>query len=352
MATNADCEKFERTTDLSIAGGTDFKTRDLPELLSPPGSNAHTTAAPDATPGNDLPPLLPTAEVDLSHDSELLSASVPTSGKRKRKAAPVEDRNRALKKVTFDREMTAQIMLWFDDCRERGLFISAKKDYRPIWQEVLERCQELWPQYSWKPEIISAKYDTERRRYRQWKALVDGYPSVTYDYSTGLPQMPEATWTRFVKRNNMNSRSVAWLRTIPLGDVDVYRSVFERATGRYIAEAGEIADAQLESTDSEDSDWDNPDIFDNDSESESINNIETPVPKRRRSTAAQQYRLTYRYNIRLVVDKTILLRYLPPLSSQPLLSLQPHDSLALRMSLGQARIYRSNLLARLATLRW
>lgn len=103
--------------------------------------------------------------------------------------------------------------------------------------------------------------------------------------------MPEATWTRFVKRNNMNSRSVAWLRTIPLGDVDVYRSVFERATGRYIAEAGEIADAQLESTDSEDSDWDNPDIFDNDSESESINNIETPVPKRRRSTAAQQYRV-------------------------------------------------------------
>ncbi|KAL2142020.1 hypothetical protein VTI28DRAFT_1710 [Corynascus sepedonium] len=312
MADNTDIELFERTIVVSVPGSTEVEPLDLSELPPSPDDVDNLT--------DDEPPPFPT--VDLVEDSSTPAALSPidscSNGNSLQSSRPIPTRqpqtadqaiaNKKRKtspaiplfrRVVFNREMTAQIMLWFDDCRKRGLFNSTKKkDYGPIWQEVLENCRERWPRYPWKTQIISSKYDTERRRYQQWKMLVDGYSGVTFDYTTGLPCVSESTWEQFVKRNNTNSKSVLWLRDIPLGDVEVYRSVFwrERASGSYIAEVDDVVDTQstdVVDVDLDDSVCDNVDILDTEFEDNSSNNIatETPVPKRRRLTSAQQHRL-------------------------------------------------------------
>jgi hypothetical protein len=95
--------------------------------------------------------------------------------------------------------MTDQVMLWFNDCKARGLFNSTKRrDYGPVWEEVAEHCAEQWPQYNWDDGVIKTKYDTERRRFQMWKLLVDEYSGVTLDPDTGLPLCSDAMWEQFV----------------------------------------------------------------------------------------------------------------------------------------------------------
>ena len=142
--------------------------------------------------------------------------------------------------------MTDQLMVWFTDCKNRGLFNSPnkRKDFGPVWIDVVERSREVWPRYGWSDRVISTKYDTERRRFQAWKTLVDGYPDVTLDPETGLPIIPAATWEQFVQRNKAPGKSMNWLKTTPLGDVGVYRNLFrqQRASGNHVAEVDDIND--------------------------------------------------------------------------------------------------------------
>ena len=90
----------------------------------------------------------------------------------------------------------------------------------------------------WTAKQIKTKYDTERKRFQQWKLLVNGYSGGGF-LPDGRPDISDDTWERFLRQNNTPSRKLNWLMTTPLGDVDVYRSVFsqELAVGTYVAEA-------------------------------------------------------------------------------------------------------------------
>ena len=132
----------------------------------------------------------------------------------------------------------------------------------------------------WTAKQIKTKYDTERKRFQQWKLLIDGYPRGGF-LPDGRPDVSDDTWERFLRQNNTPSRKLNWLMTTPLGDVDVYRSVFSRelAVGTYIAEAQDINDAQFGSD--EDSGPENNSDEDDD--------VVVPAP-RRRLTARQVQR--------------------------------------------------------------
>ena len=225
-------------------------------------------------------------------------SSVPTSRSRiqsrirSQRTQVNNNVRRLLRKVKFSRAMTDQVMLWFNDCKNRGLFNSAKhRDYGVVWKEVIGRCKELWPRYNWSDKVIKTKYDTERRRFQLWKILVDEYSGVTLDPDTSLPLMSDATWEQFVRRHNTSSRSVIWLKITLLGNVEVYRSVFfrERASGYYIAEVDDINSTQLEASDLEDSGRDIPELLDSESDKDD-NDIIAQSPTVQRLTSAQQQR--------------------------------------------------------------
>ncbi|EAQ91722.1 predicted protein [Chaetomium globosum CBS 148.51] len=283
-----DNEVFESTVDVPVARGVEFDPLGSPGLPSLPDEFNNPTP--------DEPPLFPPPPTTPASIPPPQQTAVANNNKKKRKAAIPKS---APTKVVFSKEMTAQVMLWFNECRKKGMFNSSKKkDYGPIWQEVFERCQEQWPRFPWKPNIIATKYDTERQRYQQWKMLVDGYSGVTFDYTANLPCVSESTWEQFVLRNNTLSKSVTWLRTIPLGDVDVYRSVFwrERASGNHIAEADDAADTQatdvVEEELEEDSNRDVPVMLDTESDEDDDNVAAvTPIQKKRKLTSAQQHRI-------------------------------------------------------------
>ncbi|KAK3346432.1 hypothetical protein B0T25DRAFT_278647 [Lasiosphaeria hispida] len=87
--------------------------------------------------------------------------------------------------------MTAAIMEWFEDCRAKGMFNSTKKkDYMPVWAEVMDRCKDKWPTVPWTSQSISSKHDTERGRFRLWKTFLE-YSGVSYDEETNLPAAAE-----------------------------------------------------------------------------------------------------------------------------------------------------------------
>lgn len=172
--------------------------------------------------------------------------------KRRRQRAGVEGavKPAMLKKIVYTTDMTAQIMLWFQECKNQGLFNSSKrKDYHQVWENVHMRCKEAWPQYPWTTSAIATKYDTERSRYRIWKSLLD-YSGVSYNEFTQLPEAAESVWESFLARHNTNKKNNIWLRYIPLGDREVYSSVFwrERATGRHITEAEDLSTQPVSQT--------------------------------------------------------------------------------------------------------
>ena len=117
-------------------------------------------------------------------------------------------------------------MLRFKDCKDLGYFNSSKKkDYGPAWDYVVENCQTTWPGPGpgpdWDHKLVSSKYDTERRRFLQWKQLVDGYSGGTLK-ANGLPDVSVATWERFLRQNSLPIRKFTWLKSTPLGDPEVY----------------------------------------------------------------------------------------------------------------------------------
>ncbi|KAL2137640.1 hypothetical protein VTI28DRAFT_8681 [Corynascus sepedonium] len=157
----------------------------------------------------------------------------PRNGRSKRrKVVPNSSKPPVLKKVVFSTTMTTNIMLWFKDCKDHGLFNSSKRrDYGPAWESVLERCQKSWPQFAWSQKTIAAKYDTEKRRFQAFKMLLEGFSGVTYDHITGLPEASESTWEAFLSKNNTKHHGFSWLRRVPLGYREVYESVFWREQG-------------------------------------------------------------------------------------------------------------------------
>jgi len=118
----------------------------------------------------DKPPLAPLATAntaDKPSNRKRASSAKETVAKKKKATAVTGALAPAkLQPVRFPGNNTTQVMLWFQECKVAGLFASGKKkDYRPAWQYVLERCKEAWPIMDWKEESISAKYNGERIRY-------------------------------------------------------------------------------------------------------------------------------------------------------------------------------------------
>lgn len=224
--------------------------------------------------------------------------AVSTGSRPKRRKVVLDSNTRPmLKKVIFSAGMTAQIMMWFKDCKDNGLFNSSKRrDYGPAWESVLVHCQRSWPQFPWSKKTIAAKYDTEKRRFQAFKMLLEGFSGVTYNYITGLPEAPESTWEAFLSKNNTKHRDLGWLRRVPLGDREVYEAVFwrERATGFDIMEPSEsqaVVDPEI--LDVDDSGQDNGDVLDNDDDefgSTTTPSIASSTPIRR-LTSAQRHRL-------------------------------------------------------------
>ena len=97
--------------------------------------------------------------------------------------------------------------------------------YRTVWKEVMDLCKEAWPQFEWSERLLVTNYDTERRPFQMWKMLME-YSGVTFNRVTNLPSLSEATWEQFLRRNSTPSKFLTWLRTILLGDVDVYKADF------------------------------------------------------------------------------------------------------------------------------
>jgi Myb/SANT-like DNA-binding domain len=162
--------------------------------------------------------------------------SETTTTRRRRRGNP-KSRGR----VSYTSEMTAFIMNLFMDQRQAGGFNSTKKkDYTPAWNATLEAMKEKYPTFPWSIKSISDKYENEKKRYRSWRNFM-AISGVNLNRETMLPGAPDAVWESFFARNNTRTRSVNWLRTVPLGDSDVYATVFfrERATGSKIREPGD-----------------------------------------------------------------------------------------------------------------
>ncbi|KAK0733042.1 hypothetical protein B0T26DRAFT_3996 [Lasiosphaeria miniovina] len=219
--------------------------------------------------------------------------------------------------------MTAQVMLWFRDCKNQCFFNGSKKrDYGPAWDTVLSRCQQLWPQFPWSKNTVLGKYDTERRRYQAFEMLL-GYSGVSYNYDTRLPETSDTTWESFFMRNNTRHRDHGWLRYTPLGDRDVYEVVFwrEQASGFDIVEAADLQAISLLPVDSgdvdsgEDSGRDNPELLDADDVDDIL--ARSSSSSRAVSTPTQRLTPAQRHRLETDPDQT------PPRNSTPPISVPP-----------------------------
>ena len=126
------------------------------------------------------------------------------------------------------------------------------------------------------------------------------YSGVSFNEATQLPEAAELVWDSFPIRHPTSKKNNAWLRYMPLGDREVYLSVFwrERATGALVAEAEELSIKPVSQHILDDGSTDDSDSYeeegcDTDSGFEAEDSESEPfIPTRkRRLTAAQQHRL-------------------------------------------------------------
>ncbi|KAK3346071.1 hypothetical protein B0T25DRAFT_460335 [Lasiosphaeria hispida] len=248
-----------------------------------------------------------------------------------------QDEQSAVKRIKFTQDMTAKLMVWFNECKAQGLFSSSKrKDYGTAWETVFLKCVEAWPRYPWNKEAIANKYNSERKRFVAWKTLL-AYSGVSYDWAAHLPVASEATWQQFFARYNTSSRSILWLRNQPLGDERVYESVFwrEMATGEHIFEAGDATQrvlvefSQRDTQDlsdgpgSSDSGRDNSLMLDSESSEDEVIHSEASQAISQRSSAApaSARRLTPAQQRRRETDPDIT----PASGSQPAVTVPPSN---------------------------
>ncbi|CAK7275228.1 hypothetical protein SEPCBS119000_006587 [Sporothrix epigloea] len=142
--------------------------------------------------------------------------------------------------------MTADVMSLFAHYKVQGMVNSKKaKDWDAIFELVCEDAQRKWPFYSWTPRVIKNKFNTEKRRFRDWTTFVTK-SGVSYNEEKRLPETDnEKLWSDFFEQNKKNGRGVEWVKDTPLGDVAVYQEVFseESATGEEIESVREMAKA-------------------------------------------------------------------------------------------------------------
>ncbi|CAK7273384.1 hypothetical protein SEPCBS119000_005626 [Sporothrix epigloea] len=130
-------------------------------------------------------------------------------------------------KMHFSKEMTAGIMSLLLYYKNQGLVKGNKtRHWESVFKLVLADARQRWPDDAWKPSTISSKFINEKNRYSQWLSFYQ-QPSVTYNVRTGLLQTDdEEEWKAFLASYGPTRRSCAWLRTVPLGNVEVYEAVF------------------------------------------------------------------------------------------------------------------------------
>ncbi|KAI2606619.1 hypothetical protein GGR54DRAFT_414644 [Hypoxylon sp. NC1633] len=144
-----------------------------------------------------------------------------------------------LSSIHWTGEMTARFMRLALKCDLKGLFRSEDAaDRKPAWERISRKMEDAYPDRPFTPEEISAKFEVERRRYRQYVKLCHNY-NVKID-EKDLAHASPRTWKRFLDKYPGG----AWLKTQPLGDEGVYQQVYakESGLGKYIRRAGEEGD--------------------------------------------------------------------------------------------------------------
>ncbi|KAK3954013.1 hypothetical protein QBC32DRAFT_337417 [Pseudoneurospora amorphoporcata] len=170
------------------------------------------------------------------------SASQPRKKARTGQSQPTQPTQPT--RINYTRDMTDQIMKWFQDAKRADLFASTNaRNWGEAWEHVLNLCRQAWPEFGdlWTAKAIKSKYDNEKARYCIWKTVLET-SGVAYDWETNLPKASEEIWAKFLNQRNTESKNYNWLRTTPLGDRSVYEDVYwrEKAAGHNISEAGEI----------------------------------------------------------------------------------------------------------------
>ena len=110
-------------------------------------------------------------------------------------------------------------------CKQLGMLNSTKKKlYKGAWDKVASEMNSQYSTTRYTPSNIETKYDTERKRYRTWKALYE-ISGVGVNYQTGVLETSDEKWQDFVaKFGRSNPRNIQWLITTPLDDRDVYET--------------------------------------------------------------------------------------------------------------------------------
>ncbi|KAK3933427.1 hypothetical protein QBC46DRAFT_140011 [Diplogelasinospora grovesii] len=295
----------QMATEMS-APADDCVVVDLSDTVTdvPPHDWQAVDPIPDVVDNGD--PLEPPPDFPIStfQPASSQQPSQPSTQVRKRKRTstarllnPTTSRGAARTNIIWTDELNRDVMIIFQDCKIAGLFNSQKKkDYGPAWQTVLDRLLQAYPNLPCDANKIAIKYDTERRRFQAFRKLLS-YSGVSYNWTTGLPEASEQVWEQFFAQNNTKTRKLDWLRSQPLGDKNVYETVFwrERATGLHIVEVGEersrFESDEVVVLDGTDSGRDNTDLLDSDDDEgiEDSTGPSTPVPNIQ-LTAARQHR--------------------------------------------------------------
>ncbi|CAK7562764.1 MAG: hypothetical protein SEPTF4163_000617 [Sporothrix epigloea] len=143
----------------------------------------------------------------------------------------------------FTTEKTKEFMRLILQCKQLGMLNSTKKKlHKDAWDKVASEMNSQYSTTRYTPSNIETKYDTERKRYRTWKALYE-MSGVGVNYETGVLETSDEKWQDFVaKFGGSNPRNIQWLITTPLGDRDVYETVFLRevALGKTISGADDL----------------------------------------------------------------------------------------------------------------
>jgi len=129
----------------------------------------------------------------------------------------------------------------FLECKNNQLLNSSKpSELSRAWNLVFEWAKDRWPAMNWSSgtKSIRDKYNIERKRFRLWKTLVES-SGVELCPLTSLPQATEEKWKEFLSRNS----NAKWLKTRPLGNVEIYRELFwqESGTGDHFREPDDMA---------------------------------------------------------------------------------------------------------------
>lgn len=149
-------------------------------------------------------------------------------------------------RATFTVAITQQFMQICAEIRNAGEWNALnKKFWGPVYKKIVGMMIDRCPGQKWTEKQIKSKWETEQKRYRQYLTIL-GKSGTSINPDTGIVEASEETWKAFLRQDP----KAAWLRTMPLGDVAVYQTVFwnESATGEHTDVVGNDEFSDIEET--------------------------------------------------------------------------------------------------------